>query len=476
MTQEHDADYEIPLLDGPQSVDDTLIFELRDDAAARSAWDEYMHGTDTHRGVSAVCEYVMGGRPEGATLSALYRERALHAWEGRGWEIAVPAPRPTRAEVNLSAVHYLRLNDPADGAWLLAELSRDRRVRRVYRPPIHYPLDAPVPVLDGTDIERIASGADVEAFTRLAGRMGLVDFGSLAQVARLLTLLAKDQEQWALEVCGFRGIWDELDAPVRREGGIAVIDKGGYTGHPELAGRITEIKVLPQGMQPSRSNHATAVAAVISALRDPPGGIAGCCSAPIDLYNVASNRRIEPTALCTALKKVRESSAKVVNLSIGSRAEDPTIKEQIRECIQAGLVVVAAAGNVDELGPGPVYPAAFDDVIGVGATDPAGNRVDWSSSGKHVDISAPGLFILSADGKDGIRFWSGTSFATPMVSAAVWLALGARSEWGRDEIVSLLENSSTGRGRRVRDLGFGVLDMGQLALLARAGRTELNAP
>lgn len=105
-------------------------------------------------------------------------------------------------------------------------------------------------------------------------------------------------------------------------------------------------------------------------------------------------------------------------------------------------IVIAAAGN-DESND-PFYPAAYDWVVGVGSVDLDGKRSKFSNYGKWVDVYARGRDLVNAfpvgtytchypENKtpqtqsgtpdvrhfDGLARWSGTSFATPMVTGAI---------------------------------------------------------
>ncbi|MGH7470437.1 MAG: S8 family peptidase [Longimicrobiales bacterium] len=201
---------------------------------------------------------------------------------------------------------------------------------------------------------------------------------------------------------------NQLAARGQDPGAIALIDMGRASDHPDLQGRIVESKYLPD--QPSKADHAMQVAGVIAAH----------CSAPIHHYNVWRTSGLDRNAYLTALTSVIESGVRVLNLSIGSLDRDDVAAGLIRDCINAGVIVIAAMGDYGD--DRPVFPAATDGVIAVGACNRHGRPVRTTSKGAHAFIAAPGESIVTVQGENSHRKQDGTSFATPMISAAVWLA------------------------------------------------------
>jgi subtilisin family serine protease len=270
-----------------------------------------------------------------------------------------------------------------------------------------------------------------------------------------------------LKTCHFREIWETLDIG-DDPGPIGIIDQGGDSGHPELEGRIIKY-VKPQIGEPIDSPHAGAVAAIISAIRSNEEGerMQGCCSADLYLYNVwAADTRFDYCAYYHALLSAACHQLPVLNLSMGFPSDDPTEKSHIRACLSSSVVVIAAMGSLES--ETPIYPAAYDGVIAIGATTESDQPAGSSCRGKHMWISAPGEEILTIRGDDDYQLPSGTSYAAPIVSAAVWLALRKKPGLSVEEIRCLLkhsvEPSTIPTGGHSKDLGHGRLDMLRLAV------------
>jgi len=140
---------------------------------------------------------------------------------------------------------------------------------------------------------------------------------------------------------------------------------------------------------------------------------------------------VSDTALSEAITELGRQRLDVVNLSLGGYTHDGTGLQRTEAAInrlraeQPQLVVVAAAGN--DRGPVPFFPAAMKTVIAVGAIASATDhsQADFTNFGPWVDASAPGVGLHSTFVRhppmfdSGFVTWSGTSFATPSVVAAI---------------------------------------------------------
>ncbi|MBD3286693.1 S8 family serine peptidase [candidate division WOR-3 bacterium] len=195
--------------------------------------------------------------------------------------------------------------------------------------------------------------------------------------------------------------------------------------------------------------HGTHVAGIVGARFNNVIGVAGQCSdttllMPIKALN-ADGGSID--WIVRGVDYAVSNGASVINMSL-SGVESVTLHNAIISAYAAGCVLVAAMGNenTDE----PSYPAAYPEVIAVGATDFNDERaLGWgedgtggSNFGDHIDVVAPGDTILSTYPGKSYHWMSGTSMATPHVSGLAALMRAHDPSLTNNEIRAILHNTS----------------------------------
>ncbi len=229
---------------------------------------------------------------------------------------------------------------------------------------------------------------------------------------------------------------------------IAVLDTGLFD-HPWLtavqhpAGTADTWDVDGDGYADAESGHGTFVAGLI--LQVAP-------AAEVYVVRVLDSQGVGDDLTVAAAMEQLPQDVDIVNLSLGGYTDDDSGPLAIATALKAmrkqGGAVVAAAGNWGE--PRPFWPAAFKQVVAVGAVEPdkggAWHRADYSDYGWWVDAAARGTNQQStfARGKskaaqgnapastdptivfDGWAAWDGTSFSTP-ITAAVLARLMSRN-------------------------------------------------
>lgn len=179
--------------------------------------------------------------------------------------------------------------------------------------------------------------------------------------------------------------------------------------------------------------------------------------------------------------------ADVVNLSVSGRPLTPLEQEALHAAVEAGAIVVAAAGNDGGEATGRAF-AGYDGVITVGATDWLGRRAWYSNWGKAVHVMAPGGDarrdrdgdgradeILSLDLEDDRYLaFTGTSAATAFVSGLVALMKSIRPDLRYEEALSILQETANPVGRCAQGCGAGLID--PVRVLRALGGSRVDAP
>jgi thermitase len=277
------------------------------------------------------------------------------------------------------------------------------------------------------------------------------------------------------------GAWPSQDFAV------GVIDTGVDDAHEDLAGKI---------IQPCRSaltgsatftpgclddnGHGTHVTGTIAAVGNNGKGIVGVapgarvfsCKA---LDSAGSGFDADIAACINDIVAKRDTyNIRVISMSLGGTDTSSVLSRAVEYAFSHGVLVVAAAGN--DGNTAVEYPAGYPDAVSVGATDRHDAHASFSNSNADVEVSAPGVSILStvptyptADMNDptGYLRASGTSMATPH-AAAVAALISARTGKTGQALRDALDASVDDLGPAGRDpeFGFGRIN----ACLALGGR------
>ena len=147
----------------------------------------------------------------------------------------------------------------------------------------------------------------------------------------------------------------------------------------------------------------------------------------------------------------------VQSMSLGADTGSDVVKDAVEYADDAGVVMVAAAGNSGPCTDCVGYPAAYDEVIAVSATDEDDELADFSSTGPEVDLAAPGVDVLSTVPRDDYASFSGTSMACPHVAGAAATLLAAGDD--PDEVRDLLKDAAEDVGLADTEQGAGRLNV-----------------
>ncbi|NJE08918.1 peptidase S8 [Thermococcus sp. M39] len=226
---------------------------------------------------------------------------------------------------------------------------------------------------------------------------------------------------------------------------VAILDTGIDYDHPDLADNIAWAVSVVRGkvstnpaLYKDRNGHGTHVAGTVAALNNDIGVVGAAPEVEIYAIKVLGNGIISSWSdLILGIEQALlgpdgvldsdddgiivgdpdDDAAEVISMSLGGDAPPDALWDVIEAAYTYGVVLVAAAGN--EGADNPSYPAAYPEVIAVGATDIEDQVPDWSN--RNPEIAAPGVDVLSTYPDDTYATLSGTSMAAPHVSGVVAL-------------------------------------------------------
>ena len=286
-----------------------------------------------------------------------------------------------------------------------------------------------------------------------------------------------DHEIYAVEDTLDWGV-DRIDAEVVNAWGntgegikVAVLDTGIDYTHVDLDDNyMGGIDFVNGDNDPLDDNgHGTHCAGTIAA-EDNGVGVIGVAPGA-DVYAVkvldSTGGGVESN-LIAAIDWAVTHEINVISMSLGSDGATNSLETICNTAEAAGVLLIAAAGNdyratgrreVDTVD----YPGRFDSVIAVGATDQYNNKASFSSTGPDVEISAPGVNILSTY-PGGYATGSGTSMATPHVAGVAALVFASGVETA-SEVRTRLQTTADDLGDTGRDnwYGYGLVDAEEAA-------------
>lgn len=187
--------------------------------------------------------------------------------------------------------------------------------------------------------------------------------------------------------------------------------------------------------------HGTHLAGIIGAATDNGIGVSGFTwqnpILPIKLCG--STGYTTSSTLAQGVTYSAERGARVINVSWAFSSASSTMKNAIDYVFSKGVVVVGGTGNNGV--QGIAYPAAYSNVIAVGAADSYDQRASYSNYGPGIDVLAPGSGI-STTRNGGYGSMGGTSVATAYASGLCALILSANPALSPTEVMQIVRESA----------------------------------
>jgi len=222
---------------------------------------------------------------------------------------------------------------------------------------------------------------------------------------------------------------------------VAVVDTGIDWNHPDLAGNYVPLGYDWVNNDPDPMDdhgHGTHCAGVIAAIVNNSIGMAGLAQVRVMAekgLDASGSGRLSD--LANAIIHAVDQGANIISCSWGSYVKSTLLQEAVRYAYDHSVLVVAAAGN--DATDIKNYPAAYDEVFAVTATDQNDEPASFTNFGNWVEVAAPGVQIYSTVWDDSYAYMSGTSMSTPHVSGVAALIWSRFPSMTRDQVWAQLQ-------------------------------------
>ena len=254
---------------------------------------------------------------------------------------------------------------------------------------------------------------------------------------------------------------------------VAVLDTGIDSRHRNLQANVKRGVSCVENVTSAHDDngHGTHCAGIIAAnlpsgRRRPNASIYGVAPEasifPVKVLNYNGDGLL--SAILSGLEWCLHNKMDIVSMSFRIRSDSPSqaLQQACMTLWQRGLLLVAATGNdrEDKKKPGGRsltvgYPAQYDSVLGIGATDKLDTIAPFSNTGKGVDLVAPGVGILSTYRDNRYRELSGTSQACPHVAGVAALLKSYRKELSNEQLKMVLLGTADPLGMGEPDEVYG---------------------
>jgi Subtilase family len=266
---------------------------------------------------------------------------------------------------------------------------------------------------------------------------------------------------------------------------VGVVDSGVDRTHPDLKDAVFSYENFTGEPDKDIDGHGTHVCGIIAGRGLWPAGMTGVSNARLVVCKGLS-AQYSATAYYRALRAASEG-AKIVNLSLGGTSFDQAEQIIITRAQDRGVLFIAAMGNEYENGNEIHYPAALKGVVAVGAVGEDLKRADFSNTGEHITVVAPGVKIWSTapahrskifGNRKNYAVCDGTSMAAPFVAgvAAILYAKGGRPDDTSSIVAQIPVQHCSGQSCWTSALGHGIVTFLGNELLGVAKKPKRRKP
>ncbi|MBS7007280.1 S8 family peptidase [Anaerostipes sp.] len=266
----------------------------------------------------------------------------------------------------------------------------------------------------------------------------------------------KDNSSWNLKSINA----DSEESIPSKKVKVALLDSGvdfqENINVKERINLITEDKELSP-MFEDESSHGTSIASLIVSEGSEVKGV----NQNVELYSARildGEKQAPISRVIEGIYWAIDKGVNIINISFGTSQYSEALKQAIDDAEANGILVIAAAGNQGEKGSDNVqYPAAFDNVLAVGSVNANAEVSVFSSTGKEIDIVAPGEAVRATGSFGETMVTSGTSMSVPHVvgvASRIWQKDLSKSN---KFVSSLIKESARPLGDE-KEYGNGLVD------------------
>ena len=286
-------------------------------------------------------------------------------------------------------------------------------------------------------------------------------------------------EQWALPKINAPAGWDYTGGSPDLV--VAVLDTGVQLAHPDLAvnvfknlgevagngkdddanGRIDDVNGWNSydqtGVVEDDNGHGTEMAGIIAANSDNVGITGLAFDTRILPCKVSNSQGLATSStVIDGINYAVRNRASVINMSLASNIDDPSVRAAIEFATTFNCTVVCAMGNDGSYIK--QYPAAWSNqlnILAVGATNKVDARPSWGTYGEWMTVCAPGEQILTTTLKGGYTVASGTSHAAAHVSGLAAIIKSLKPAWTPIMVRDFIIKSALDKGAPGFDQYYG---------------------
>ncbi|MEX2230331.1 MAG: S8 family serine peptidase, partial [Dehalococcoidia bacterium] len=303
--------------------------------------------------------------------------------------------------------------------------------------------------------------------------------------------------QWGIRKAFVDKAWDTVRGAASVT--VAVMDTGVDPTHPDLIAALVPGNTFVSqpgdgctaGTTRDDNSHGTHVAGIIGATGNNAIGIAGIAFGvrlmPVKVLDCTGQGSLSDVA--NGLVWAVDNGAKVINLSLGSVSDSPTLRSAVQYAALRNVLIVSASGNCGTTGDKCLslnqleYPAAYPEVLAVGATDTDDSIAFFSTRNTSVDVTAPGRRIVSTTptyatylsqrttNPASLEYavFSGTSQAAPFAAGVAALIWSAEPNLTAAQVVERIRTTADDLGAVGYDESFGTGRVNAQKSIAQSG-------